>query len=138
MSTTLSIPTNKIAEVLKSLGADAVNSGVSTGSLSLKGEGVSLDSHSPVDGALIGSVRGASRAEYDAVMTTAQQAFLEWRTWPAPKRGEVVRQLGEELRKHKASLGKLVSYEMGKSYQEGLGEVQEMICLLYTSPSPRD
>ena len=52
---------------------------------------------------------------------------MEWRTWPAPKRGEVVRQLGEELRKHKAELGKLVSYEMGKSYQEGLGEVQEMI-----------
>jgi aldehyde dehydrogenase (NAD+) len=72
-------------------------------------------------------VRSASKAEYEQVIATAQKAFVEWRTWPAPKRGEVVRQLGEELRKHKAELGKLVSYEMGKSYQEGLGEVQEMI-----------
>jgi aldehyde dehydrogenase (NAD+) len=86
-----------------------------------------LESSSPVDGALIGSVRGASKAEYDKAIATAQKGFEEWRTWPAPKRGEVVRQLGEELRKHKADLGKLVSYEMGKSYQEGLGEVQEMI-----------
>ncbi len=127
MNTALSLPANKIADVLKSLGVDAINSGVSTGSRSLKGAGAGLNSHSPVDGALIGSVRGTSRTEYDEVIATAQEAFLEWRTWPAPKRGEVVRQLGEELRKHKAGLGKLVSYEMGKSYQEGLGEVQEMI-----------
>jgi aldehyde dehydrogenase (NAD+) len=93
----------------------------------MKGEGELLESSSPVDGALIGSVRGASKAEYDKAIATAQKGFEEWRTWPAPKRGEVVRQLGEELRKHKADLGKLVSYEMGKSYQEGLGEVQEMI-----------
>jgi aldehyde dehydrogenase (NAD+) len=104
-----------------------MNSGVSTGANWMKGEGELLESSSPVDGALIGSVRGASKAEYDKAIATAQKGFEEWRTWPAPKRGEVVRQLGEELRKHKADLGKLVSYEMGKSYQEGLGEVQEMI-----------
>jgi aldehyde dehydrogenase (NAD+) len=127
MSTTIAPPKNKIADVLKSLGVEAVNSGVSTGAKTLKGEGTVLESSSPVDGALIGTVRGASRAEYDTVIATAQRGFEEWRTWPAPKRGEVVRQFGEELRKHKAALGKLVSYEMGKSYQEGLGEVQEMI-----------
>ncbi|HRH69034.1 MAG TPA: aldehyde dehydrogenase family protein [Flavobacteriales bacterium] len=127
MSTTLTTPTNKIADVLKELGIQEINSGVSTGSTWMRGEGATLASHSPVDGALIGSVRSASRSEYEKALAVAQQGFLEWRTWPAPKRGEVVRQLGEELRKHKAGLGKLVSYEMGKSYQEGLGEVQEMI-----------
>lgn len=126
MSTTLTAP-NRIAEALKNIGVAAGNSGVSTGSTWLKGDGETIDSHSPVDGVLIGTVRGASKAEYEQVITTAQKAYLEWRSWPAPKRGEVIRQLGEELRKHKADLGKLVSYEMGKSYQEGLGEVQEMI-----------
>ena len=127
MSKTLTTPKNKIADVLKELGLEQENSGVSTGSEWLKGEGASFESFSPVDGALIGIVRGASKAEYDRAIAKAQEAFVEWRTWPAPKRGEVVRQLGDELRKHKAALGKLVSYEMGKSYQEGLGEVQEMI-----------
>ncbi|MEZ4739114.1 MAG: aldehyde dehydrogenase family protein [Flavobacteriales bacterium] len=127
MSTTLTTPKNKIVDVLKTLGVQEQNSGVSTGSVWLKGEGELIESHSPVDGAFIGSVRGASKAEYEKAIATAQKGFAEWRTWPAPKRGEVVRQLGEELRKHKADLGKLVSYEMGKSYQEGLGEVQEMI-----------
>ena len=127
MSNTLASTPNKIAEVLDILHLTEINSGVSTGSTWLKGEGTLLDSHSPVDGALIARVRGASRAEYDAAIRTAQNGFLEWRSWPAPKRGEVVRQVGEALRKHKADLGKLVSYEMGKSYQEGLGEVQEMI-----------
>ena len=121
MSTTLTTPKNKIADVLKTLGVQEQNSGVSTGTEWLKGEGELIESHSPVDGALIGSVRGASKAEYEKAVATAQKGFAEWRTWPAPKRGEVVRQLGEELRKHKADLGKLVSYEMGKSYQEGLG-----------------
>jgi aldehyde dehydrogenase (NAD+) len=124
---TLTLTTNQIADILKKLGVQEMNSGVSTGANWMKGEGELLESSSPVDGALIGSVRGASRAEYDKAIATAQKGFEEWRTWPAPKRGEVVRQLGEELRKHKADLGKLVSYEMGKSYQEGLGEVQEMI-----------
>lgn len=127
MNTTAAAAPNKIKDLLNLLGVQDVNSGVSTGAHWLRGEGALLESHSPVDGALIGTVRGASKAEYEAAITTAQQGFVEWRTWPAPKRGEVVRQLGEELRKHKANLGKLVSYEMGKSYQEGLGEVQEMI-----------
>jgi aldehyde dehydrogenase (NAD+) len=118
---------NRIVDILQKIGVGPDNSGVSTGINRLKGEGALLLSHSPVDGALIGSVRSCSKAEYETALATAQRGFAEWRTWPAPKRGEVVRQLGEELRRHKADLGKLVSYEMGKSYQEGLGEVQEMI-----------
>ncbi len=124
---TITLPDQRIGDLLRSLGVQDLNSGVSTGNTWLPGAGEGLESHSPVDGALIGTVRGASRAEYEQVLTTAQQAFVAWRKWPAPKRGEVVRQLGEELRQHKTALGKLVSYEMGKSYQEGLGEVQEMI-----------
>ncbi|MBK8947388.1 MAG: aldehyde dehydrogenase family protein [Flavobacteriales bacterium] len=124
---TMTLPSPRIGDLLRTLGVQDQNPGVSTGNQWIPGSGAVLESHSPVDGALIGSVRGATKAEYDQVVATAQKAFAEWRTWPAPKRGEVVRQLGEELRKHKAALGKLVSYEMGKSYQEGLGEVQEMI-----------
>ena len=126
MNTTETLPAT-IANVLAELGIGQQNSGVSTGSNWMRGDGQQLDSTSPVDGSLIASVRSASRTEYDSVISQANKAFLDWRNWPAPKRGEVVRQLGEELRKNKASLGKLVSYEMGKSYQEGLGEVQEMI-----------
>lgn len=103
------------------------NNGVSTGMLWPKAKGEKIDSYSPVDGKLIGSVTGADRKNYDAVIIKAQQAFTEWRSWPAPRRGEIVRQISEELRKNKAALGSLVSYEMGKSLQEGLGEVQEMI-----------
>jgi aldehyde dehydrogenase (NAD+) len=124
---TITASPSKIADLLKQWNIADECSGVSTGSNSSAGEGEKIRSHSPVDGALIGVVRGASLREYEAAIATAQQGFEAWRTWPAPKRGEVVRQLGEELRKHKAALGKLVSYEMGKSYQEGLGEVQEMI-----------
>ena len=83
--------------------------------------------HSPVDGKLIASVYQASKKDYDTVIKTADKAFKEWRMMPAPKRGEIVRQFGDELRRLKEPLGKLVSYEMGKSLQEGLGEVQEMI-----------
>ncbi|MBP8822016.1 MAG: aldehyde dehydrogenase family protein [Flavobacteriales bacterium] len=126
MSTLTAAP-SRIADLLKQWNINEVHSGVSTGSTWLKGEGKQLVSSSPVDGAQLATVRGANRAEYEKALISAQSAFLEWRTWPAPKRGEVVRQFGEELRKHKAALGKLVSYEMGKSYQEGLGEVQEMI-----------
>ena len=86
-----------------------------------------IESYSPVDGDLIGKVGATSREEYDQIILKAQSGFREWRKWPAPKRGEIVRQLGTELRKHKEALGELVSYEMGKSLQEGLGEVQEMI-----------
>ncbi len=123
---TLTAP-SPIASLLKQWNITADHSGVSTGSKWLKGEGGILTSSSPVDGAQLGTLRGASRAEYDQCVKAAQDGFVEWRSWPAPKRGEVVRQFAEELRKHKADLGKLVSYEMGKSYQEGLGEVQEMI-----------
>lgn len=114
-------------QFLKELKINNLNSGVSTGLQWLKSKGEKLDSYSPVDGKLIASVTGADRKAYDAVIEKAQQAFAEWRTWPAPKRGEIVRQIGEELRKNKQALGKLVSYEMGKSLQEGYGEVQEMI-----------
>jgi aldehyde dehydrogenase (NAD+) len=103
------------------------NKGVSTGSHWFEGESGSIDSFSPVDGEKIGSVRVCSLEDYQQVIQQAQQAFKQWRTWPAPKRGEVVRQVGDELRKYKQELGTLVSYEMGKSLQEGLGEVQEMI-----------
>jgi aldehyde dehydrogenase (NAD+) len=82
---------------------------------------------SPVDGQAIASVKMATATDYDQAVTAAQQAFKTWRTTPAPKRGEIVRQVGDALRKYKADLGALVSYEMGKSLQEGLGEVQEMI-----------
>lgn len=118
---------SRLAGLLKQWNITGENSGVSTGKQWLKGEGERLVSVSPVDGSEIASVRGASRSEYDHAVEVARRAFLEWRAWPAPKRGEIVRQFAEELRKHKAELGRLVSYEMGKSYQEGLGEVQEMI-----------
>jgi aldehyde dehydrogenase (NAD+) len=113
-------------DFFKKLGLKAANAGTSTGLESSKSR-KSIQSYSPVDGALIGSVTVTSVAEYEQVITKAQAAFSTWRTMPAPKRGEIVRQFGEELRKHKDALGQLVSYEMGKSLQEGWGEVQEMI-----------
>lgn len=116
-----------IQKVLRALGVKTSNPGVSTGQNWLKSSGEKLKSYSPVDGKLIGTVQSADEQSFNKVVQTAHQAFLEWRKWPAPKRGEVVRQIGEALRKYKDPLGKLVSYEMGKSYQEGLGEVQEMI-----------
>ncbi len=102
------------------------NPGTSTGQVSI-GSSDYLQSHSPVDGALIGSVSQTTREQYEDVLRKAQEAFLVWREIPAPKRGEIVRQYGEALRRYKEPLGQLVSYEMGKSLQEGLGEVQEMI-----------
>lgn len=119
--------TNMIEKELHLLGIKENNSGVSTGLNWLKGDGNTIESYSPVDGALIASCTSASRAEYEIIVQTAEKAFKEWRNWPAPKRGEVVRQIGDKLRLHKHALGTLVSYEMGKSLQEGLGEVQEMI-----------
>jgi aldehyde dehydrogenase (NAD+) len=119
--------TTDIQGILEQLGVDAQNFGASTGTQWLTTLGAQIDSISPVDAQLIGSVKSASAADYDAVIQKAQEAFKTWRMVPAPKRGEVVRQLGEKLRQHKEALGKLVSYEMGKSLQEGLGEVQEMI-----------
>ena len=103
------------------------NSGTSTGSQWSKSTGDIIVSHSPVDGKKIASIRGTSQEEYNAAVERSRKAFAEWRSWPAPKRGEIVRQIGVALREQKESLGKLVSYEMGKSLQEGYGEVQEMI-----------
>ncbi len=114
-------------DFLKTLQIQGSNPGVSTGNTWIKTKAAVIESYSPVDGKLIGSVIAADEKSYQTVVATAQKAFEEWRTWPAPKRGEIVRQIGEELRKYKNPLGKLVSYEMGKSLQEGLGEVQEMI-----------
>ena len=114
-------------DFLKTLKILPVNAGVSTGLNLIKSRGEKLNSYSPVNGKLIASVNSADHASYDTVLKKAQEAFLIWREWPAPKRGEIVRQIGEALRLHKQALGKLVSYEMGKSLQEGMGEVQEMI-----------
>ena len=86
-----------------------------------------INSYSPVDGQLIARVHASTRTDYDRVVQTAQTAFAEWRLVPAPRRGEIVRQMGEQFRQYKRELGTLVSYEMGKSLQEGLGEVQEII-----------
>ncbi|MBO3115402.1 aldehyde dehydrogenase family protein [Winogradskyella sp. DF17] len=115
-----------IQEALQDLGVGAVNEGTSTGSQKFS-NGELIESYSPVDGQLIGKVKSTTKADYEIVMTVATTAFKTWRVMPAPQRGEIVRQFGEKLREKKEALGKLVSYEMGKSYQEGLGEVQEMI-----------
>ncbi len=114
-------------DFLKALQIQAKNPGVSTGKNWIKSTGSDISSFSPVDGQLIGTIKAADAASYEKTVQTAREAFAEWHLWPAPKRGEIVRQLGEELRKCKEPLGKLVSYEMGKSLQEGMGEVQEMI-----------
>jgi aldehyde dehydrogenase (NAD+) len=114
-------------QFLQQLQIQKENEGSSTGAQWIKSKGEMILSFSPVDNQLIGAVTTTDKAAYDQVIATAQNAFIDWRNWPAPKRGEVVRQLGEALRKDKEALGQLVSYEMGKSLQEGLGEVQEMI-----------
>ena len=115
-----------IKNALNTLGLKDLNNGTSVGSLSFGG-GKKIDSFSPVNGSLIGSVTTTTKEEYEKVIEIATSAFKTWRLIPAPKRGEIVRQYGEKLRKYKRSLGELVSFEMGKSLQEGLGEVQEMI-----------
>ncbi|WP_375435552.1 aldehyde dehydrogenase family protein [uncultured Hymenobacter sp.] len=117
-----------IQQVLRELGVQAANGAWSTGlQWSSATDGHSKTVYSPADGRRIGTVALATAADYDHVVATAQAAFTTWRTVPAPKRGEIVRQIGNKLREHKEPLGKLVSYEMGKILQEGLGEVQEMI-----------
>ena len=116
-----------IHSVLKNLKLLSENSGSSTGSYWFHTRGPVIESYSPADGNLIGKVYSATETEYEACILKAQEAFKIWRKIPAPKRGEIVRQIGESLRNYKNDLGALVSYEMGKSLQEGLGEVQEMI-----------
>ena len=115
-----------VSAILADLGIQDNNAGTSTG-LNSFGAGANIESYSPVDGAHIGNVTSTTEAEYQQVIDAAQAAALVWRQLPAPQRGEIVRQFGDALREKKDSLGQLVSYEMGKSYQEGLGEVQEMI-----------
>src|SRR5690554_181103 len=115
-----------IDKALKQLGVKDINEGTSTGSKNFANGDV-IESYSPVDGNLIGKVKTTTKEDYEKVITTATSAFLTWRAMPAPQRGEIVRQFGNKLRELKEPLGKLVSYEMGKSLQEGYGEVQEMI-----------
>lgn len=116
-----------IKKSLERLGIKEINSGATTGTEWFRTSGNIIESYSPVDGSLIAKVQEGSKEDYNKIVETAQNAYKIWREVPAPKRGEIVRQMGEELRKYKEDLGLLVSYEMGKIYQEGLGEVQEMI-----------
>lgn len=122
MATTASIKAS-----LQALSIKKRNPGVSSGSKWYKSSGTLIESYSPVDGTLIGTVASTDSGSYEKVIEAAIKGFQEWRKWPAPKRGEVVYKIGQALRRFKEPLGSLVSYEMGKSYQEGLGEVQEMI-----------
>lgn len=115
-----------LQNILDELNIKPENHGSSTGRESF-GAGEMIESVSPVDGKTIGKVSTTTREEYDQVVETAMEAFKTWRMMPAPARGEIVRQYAEKLREKKDALGKLVSYEMGKSLQEGWGEVQEMI-----------
>ena len=115
-----------MVEALEKLGVKAINEGTSTGNEWFS-NGEIIESYSPVDGQLIGKVKATTAADYEKVMQSATAAFKTFRAMPAPQRGEIVRQFGNKLRELKEPLGKLVSYEMGKSLQEGYGEVQEMI-----------
>ncbi|MCL6259476.1 aldehyde dehydrogenase family protein [Aquiflexum sp. TKW24L] len=116
-----------IQSALQNLGIKPENLGTSTGNEWINTGKDYISSYSPADGALIGKVQVTDRQGYEKVIAKSQEAYQIWKTTPAPRRGEIVRQMGNALREVKADLGKLVSYEMGKSYQEGLGEVQEMI-----------
>ncbi len=116
----------QINEILKNLGLEASNPGAH-GRGWITGKGHELESINPSTGEVIASVRQADSATYERVAAAAHEAFVKWRMVPAPKRGELVRALGNELRAHKEALGRLVSLEMGKILSEGLGEVQEMI-----------
>jgi aldehyde dehydrogenase (NAD+) len=115
-----------MVEALEKLGVKTINEGTSTGNEWFS-NGEVIESYSPVDGQLIGKVKATTAADYEKVMEAATSAFKTFRAMPAPQRGEIVRQFGNKLRELKEPLGKLVSYEMGKSLQEGYGEVQEMI-----------
>lgn len=116
-----------IKKAMKTLGVSEINAGVSTGIEWFETQGAITSSYSPIDGKEIGKVKNGTLNDYEMVIKKAQEAFQQWRLVPAPVRGELVRQIGLQLRKYKNELGALVTYEMGKIYQEGLGEVQEMI-----------
>jgi aldehyde dehydrogenase (NAD+) len=113
--------------VLAKLGIDPVNSGASYGPWIDQPAGERISSFDPSDGTPIADVLLAAEEDYDEVVHNAQKAFERWRILPAPQRGQIVREIGEELRSVKQELGALVSIEMGKILQEGIGEVQEMI-----------
>ena len=115
-----------IQSLLKKLDIDKNQSGCSTGA-NWFANGTIIESKSPVDGSILGTVQAATFEDYEKVLQTAEEAFVSFRKMPAPLRGELVRQFGNALREKKELLGQLVSWEMGKSLQEGLGEVQEMI-----------
>jgi aldehyde dehydrogenase (NAD+) len=117
----------RLNEVLDRLGIEEINSGAGWGEWIEAPSGGELVSLNPSDGSEIARVRMAAGVDYEQVMRHASEAFLKWREYPAPKRGEIVREIGNELRKHKEDLGWLVSAEMGKILAEGQGEVQEMI-----------
>ena len=116
----------EIKNLLEKLNIKNNQKGCNTGGIWI-GEGEILSSFSPVNDLLLGTVQGASVQDYEHILDKAEHAFLSFRAVPAPKRGDLVRQLGNKLREKKSYLGQLVSWEMGKSLQEGLGEVQEMI-----------
>jgi aldehyde dehydrogenase (NAD+) len=118
---------HSVSEILENLHVEPVNSGACYGEWIAEPSGGELASTSPATGEVLARVRMAGPGDYEAVMEHATAAFLEWRMIPAPKRGEIVREIGNELRVHKQDLGALVSLEMGKILPEGLGEVQEMI-----------
>lgn len=113
-------------DFLKKLGIEGVNAGTSTGRTHMESKNT-ITSYTPVDGKTIANVTTTTKEQYEEVVKASQEAFKMWREMPAPQRGEIVRQIGDKLREFKEPLGKLVTYEMGKIYQEGLGEVQEMI-----------
>ena len=113
-------------QLFNKYGLDKLSHGCSTGSEWFS-SGEKIESYSPVNGKLIGEISSGSKNDFDHIVQVSKKAFKEFREIPAPKRGELVRQFGNKLREEKELLGTLVSYEMGKSYQEGLGEVQEMI-----------
>ena len=114
---TLNVKDYGIAEVLHVLGLSEINSGACTGTQWFDTKGEIIESYSPADGQLIGSIKQATTDDYEKIMQLAEASFKTWRMIPAPKRGEVVRQMGDQLRKYKEPLGKLVAYEMGKIYQ---------------------
>jgi aldehyde dehydrogenase (NAD+) len=116
-----------INEILKNNELSEINEGISTGYHWFSTPNKYITSYTPINGDKLADVNLPSESDFKHVIRAAQNAFDHWKRWPAPKRGEIVRQIGEALREQKESLGKLVSLEMGKSLQEGLGEVQEMI-----------
>ncbi len=116
----------QITNIFSTLKLSELNNGTSTGQNNFS-SGDYIESYSPVDGELLGKVKTTTKQDYEKVVLAANEAFKSWRLMPAPKRGEIVRQFGDKLRKYKEPLGQLVSVEMGKSLQEGYGEVQEMI-----------